>query len=177
MVKGHGITQRFHNLLMVTFVLHDYGVEVVGVFEVPHGAEGHVHVLVQILVIVIDDVLEHAHHLIGNAVHADALAGGILPGEQLLFDVGADEGHACVGKVIRLAECAAFLQFHAAHACVVGINATHSVAAAADAIGNRALFEGLGRNPLEERHFSADIIEIIDREAHFTSCLGTARLQ
>ena len=115
-MESHRLPQRLDHLGVVALVFHDDRVQVVGVFEIAHGAERHVDVLVQVVVAVVDDVFQNAHDLVGDAVHADALADRILAGEKLLLGVGSDKSDAGVGEVLRFAEGTAFRKFHAPHA-------------------------------------------------------------
>ena len=121
--------------------------------QIAHGAEGHVDVLVQVVIAVVNHVFEYAHDLVRDSVHANALADRILAGKKFLLDVRTDKSDAGVGEVLGFAERSSFREFHAAHAGIVGINAAHAVAGAAGALGNGALLEYLRREPLEERNF------------------------
>ena len=132
--------------------------------------------LVQVVVTVVDDVFQYAHDLVGDAVHANALADRILAGKEFLLGVGPDKSDAGVGEVLGFAEGRSFREFHAPHAGIVGVHAAHPVAGAARALGHGALLEDFGRKPLQQRHFVADVVEIFDRETDFASRLGAARL-
>ena len=132
--------------------------------------------LVQVVVTVVDDVLQNAHNLVGDAVHPNALADRILAGKEFLLGVGSDEGDAGVGEILSFAEGRSLREFHAPHARVDGVHAAHPVAGAARAPGHCALLEDFRRQALEQRHFVADVIQIFDRETDFVSRLGAARL-
>ena len=101
----------------------------------------------------------------------------VLAGEKLLLGVGADHGDASVREVVGLAEETALRDVHLAHAAVGGIDAADAVVRAARAVGDHAVLERFRRNPLQQRNFGADVVEIVDREANLGSSLGASGLQ
>ena len=162
---------------MVAFVLHDDCGQVVGVGQIAHGAEGDVHVLVDVVVTVLDLVLEDADDLIRDAVDADLLSDGVLAGEKFLFRVGADYGYAGVGEVVCLAEEGAFGDVHAAHGAVGGVDSADAVGGAAGAVGGEALLGHFRGDVLQQWDFGADVIEVVYGEADLSSCFRASGLE
>ena len=80
-------------------------------------------------------------------------------------------------EVVGLVEEGSFRDIHLAHASVRGINAADAIVRAARAEGDQAVLEGLRGNVLQQRHFGADVVEIIDVETDLRSCLGASSLQ
>src|ERR1700730_1636871 len=176
MMKGYRVSQCLDYFVIVAFVFHDNRIKVVGVFEVAHGAERHVDVLVQVVITVVDDMFQDADDLVGDAVHTNALADRILTGKKLLLGVGSDKSHARVSEVLSFAEGSTFGKFHTAHTGIIGVDATYPIAGAACPPGHAALLEHFGREPFEQRHLVTDVVQIFDRETDFAARLGTTRL-
>ena len=122
-------------------------------------------------------MLEHADNLIGNAIQANILAECILAGEQFFLRVGADHGHPRVRKVVGLAEEAAFRDIHLPHAAVRGIHAAHAIIRTPRAKSDHAILECLRRNALQQWNLSANVVQIVNRQANLGSGLGASRLQ
>ena len=110
MVKGHGAAHGLGDFLVVAFVFHGDGVEIVGVSKVAHGAERDVYVAIQVVVAILDDVFEHADDLVGNAIEPHFFAQRVLAGEQLFLDVGAEDGHAAVRVFVEFGEESTFMR-------------------------------------------------------------------
>ena len=79
MVERERVPQRFHDLGVIALVLHHNGVQVIVVLNVTDTAEGNVDVAIQIVIAVVDYVLQHAHHLVRNAINTNLLANRVLP--------------------------------------------------------------------------------------------------
>src|ERR1700679_1971494 len=176
-VESHRLPHGFDDFGVVAFVFHDDRGEVVGVGQVAHGAVGHVDVLVDVVVAVLNLMFHHADDLVGNSVEAESLSNGVLAGEKLFLRIGTDDGDAGVGEIVGLAEECAFGDVEAAHVSVRSVDAAHAVSGAARAEGGEALFGHFGRNTLEQRNFAADVIEIVDGEANLGSGFGASSLE
>src|SRR5260370_26577399 len=117
-MEGHRVAYRGYDHCMIAVVRHHDGSQVIGLGQVAHGAEGNVDVPVDVVVAVLNLVAQHSDDLIRNAVKPDALGKGGLPGKEFLSYVGADDGHACVSKIVGLAEETSFGRLHTPHASI-----------------------------------------------------------
>src|SRR5208283_2406144 len=86
-VEGHGAANGVRDFLVVAFIFHGDGIEIVSVGQIAHGAERDVDLAVHVVVAVLDGVFEHSDNFVGNAVEADFLTERILTGEKLLLDI------------------------------------------------------------------------------------------
>src|SRR5258706_8778704 len=177
-MEGHRVAYRRYDLCMIALVLHHNGIQVIGLGQVAHGAERNVDMAVNVVVAVIMHLMaEHSDDLIRNPVKADAFAESILPGKKFLSHVRADDGDAGVSKVIRFAEETALLGVQAAHAAIGSVDAADAIGSAAGAVAHQTLLGDLGRDMLQQGHFVADVIEILNCQFDFGAGLGSSRLQ
>src|SRR6202011_1620445 len=115
--------------------------------------------------------------LVGDAIEAEVFAKRVLAGEEFFLRVGTDYRNAGVSEVVGLAEESAFCDIHFAHAAVRGVHAADPIVRAARTVGDYTILERLRRNALQQRNFSANEVEIVDREANLRSRLGASGLQ
>src|SRR5713226_1571121 len=138
-MEGHRVAHRRYDLCMIALVLHHNGIQVIGLGQVAHGAEGNVDVPVDVVVAVLNLMAEHSDDLIGNAVKPDALGKGGLPGKEFFSYVGADDGHACVSKIVGLAEKTSFGRLQTPHASIRSVHTADSVGCAPGVVGHESL--------------------------------------
>ena len=141
-VKGHRPADGVGDFQVVAFVFHGDGVQVIGVGEVAHSAVRNVQLAVHVFVAILNDVLEHADDLIGNAVEPHLFAKRVLPGEQLLLDVGAQDGDTAARVFVEVGEETAVFDLHAAHPRIVRIDSADPVTTAARPVSDGALLGG-----------------------------------
>ena len=79
--------------------------------------------------------------------------------------------------LVEVGEKSAVFHVDAAHVLIVRIDPADPVTAAPRAISDGALLESFGRDALEQRHFSLQVIEIVDGELDLAAGLGAACLQ
>src|SRR4030088_1914572 len=162
---------------MIAIVFHDNRGQIVCVVQLAHGGIGNVEVLVDIVVPILYLMLEYADDLIRDAIKSDAFSQSVLAREKFFLRVGANDSDAIMSKVIRLAEETALGNFHAAHVPVRGINSADAIGSAARAVGGETLLRHFGRDPLQQRHFSTNVVKVIDRQANLRSSLCASSLQ